>query len=76
MHVNDIPHEERKRFPAGVGEYEYDTGAEMQAFIDGVSLPDDVDVEVGDAFQRDGKWVVRVRIGDWPEDEPDEIVGD
>jgi hypothetical protein len=69
MHVNDVPHEERKKFPTGVSEHEYDTEAEMTAFLDGVNLADDIDVESGEPFQRDGKFVVRVRVGEWDDDD-------
>ena len=42
---------------------------EMDAFLCGLNWADDVDVENGEPFQRNGKWVVRVAVGEWDNEE-------
>lgn len=70
MDLNDIPNDATK-FPTGVSEQEYNTEAEMSAFINGLDFADDIDVHHGDPFQRDGKFIVRVVVGDWDEEDSD-----
>lgn len=69
MNLNDIPKKQTKKFPIGVTEQVFDTMAEMRAFIAGLCYADDTDVENGDPFERNGKVVVRVRVGNFDEDE-------
>jgi len=73
MDLNDIPKEKTDNFPMGVTEVEYDTEAEMKAFIDGLQFADDIDVSNGDYFERNGKFVMRVVVGDWDDEEFDDL---
>jgi len=68
--IDDIPHDATK-FPVGVSEHVYPSWDLMSAFLDGLHLADDVDVEQGQVFERDDKFVVRVRVGDFF-DEPED----
>lgn len=61
--LDDIPQEQRDNFPEWVSEVEYPTRDLMQAFMRGLTLPDDTDVDYGPVFERDGKIVVRIRVG-------------
>jgi hypothetical protein len=70
MDLNDIPHE-KKSFPTGVSEQVYKTMPEMDAFIEGLDFADDTDVSHGQPFERDGEFVVRVRVGDFGLDDED-----
>jgi hypothetical protein len=72
MDLNNIPKNKVSGFPTGVSEHVYDTEGEMKAFIDGVNLADDIDVDSGEPFERDGKFVVRVKVGEWDEDDYDD----
>ena len=65
MDLDDIPTTQKDKFPTGVSEMEYDTEEEILAFLNGLTYAGDGDVEGGKPFRREGKWVVRVRIGDW-----------
>lgn len=65
MELNAIAQEQRMNFPPGVSEHVYRTRAEMTAFVDGVSLANDLDVECGPPFVRNGLYVVRVRVGNF-----------
>lgn len=83
MELNDIPKDKRAGFPSGVSEHVFKTKGEVAAFIEGVNLPDDMDVTVGTPFKRKEKkkkfvHVVRVKVGDWDdeEDELDETLDD
>jgi len=66
MDLDDIPQNEID-LPMGVTEVEYDTEAEMKAFIDGLQFADDIDVNNSNYFVRNGKFIVRVVVGDWDE---------
>ena len=68
--LDRIPKSETSTFPDWVSEQSYPTKAEIDAFIHGVTYVDDIDVEVGTPFERDGQWVVRVACGDF---DPDEV---
>ncbi len=72
MDLDDIPQSKTDGFPTGVSEHSYDTVAEIVAFIEGVGLADDIDVTIGDYFQRDDQWVVRVKVGDFDDEECDD----
>jgi hypothetical protein len=72
MDLNDIPQNKIDNLPMGVSEVQYDTEAEMKAFIDGLQFADDIDVSNGDYFQRDGKFVIRVVVGDWNDEDENE----
>lgn len=67
MDLDRIPKDKKKGFSAGVSEVEYDTLAEMNAFLHGLNFASDIDVENSTVFQRDGKYVVRVKVGDFGE---------
>lgn len=69
MDLDKIPQHKKVNFPAGVSEHEYETRKEIDAFLEGVNLAQDTDVETGEIFQRDGNYVVRVRVGEWPEED-------
>jgi hypothetical protein len=69
MDLDDIPKSKTKDFTAGVSEHVYDTEAELDAFIEGVNLPQDLDVEVGTPFERKKKFVVRVKVGNFGDDD-------
>lgn len=73
MDLNDIPKNKTKGFPMGVSEHIWATAAEMTAFITGVDLAEDIDVECGEPFERKGKQVVRVKIGDWGDDDDEDL---
>lgn len=73
MELNDIPKNKTKDFPTGVSEVRFDTHGEITAFLHGLSYADDVDVEAGEPFERGDKFVVRVRVGDWGDDDDDEL---
>lgn len=66
--LNEIPRDHAGEFPPGVTEVAYPTLEQMDAFCTGLHYADDTDVDSGEAFFRDGQWVVRVGVGDW-EDE-------
>lgn len=70
--LNDIPQDKTDNLPTGVTEQTYGTEAEINAFVDGVTFPDDIDVEVSTPFQRGDQWVVRVCVGDWNDDTDEE----
>jgi hypothetical protein len=72
MSLDSIPQEQRAKFPTGVSEVEYGTEQEMSAFIDGLNYADDIDVSHGQPFQRDGKFVMRVVVGEWDDEDLDE----
>jgi hypothetical protein len=65
--LDRIPEDRKVNFPIGVSEVEYETANELNAFINGLNWPEDVDVRTGTPFTRDGMWVVRVQVGDWSE---------
>lgn len=69
LDLDEIPKTKTKNFKAGVSEHVYDTLAEINAFIEGVNLPSDLDVYIGTPFERDGKHVVRVKVGDFGDDD-------
>lgn len=69
MFLNDIPKDHTQNFPTGVSERNFDTEAEIHAFLEGLTYADDGDVGHGEVFKRDGKFVVRVRVGEWDEDD-------
>ena len=69
MDLDNIPQTKTKGFPAGVSEVKYATQAEMTAFLDGLNFASDIDVENGMIFQRDGQYVVRVKVGDFGDDD-------
>lgn len=70
MSIDNISHDRTgNALPTGISEHIYATKAEMTAFIEGVKLADDIDVEVGQPFERDGQHVVRVAVGEWDADE-------
>lgn len=69
MSLDTIPQDKTENFPCGVSEVEYNTEAEMKAFIDGLNYADDIDVNYGDYFQRNKKFVMRVVVGNWDEDD-------
>lgn len=87
MNLNNIPQNKTSGFPTGVSEHVYNTEAECRAFVDGVQLAQDIDVETGTPFSRLTRppvgsrgvdattpvqqWVVRVKVGEW-DDEDDE----
>jgi hypothetical protein len=68
MNLDDIPRNQID-FRAGVYEVSYPTLAEINAYIEGLHAPDDIDVDSGTPFERNGQFVVRVRIGDWGDDD-------
>lgn len=68
MSLDEIPKDQRTDFPIGVSEVIYDTPGELAAFIHGLGYAQDIDVEYGDPFSRDGKEVVRVKVGDFDEE--------
>lgn len=68
--LNAIPRDKTERFPTGVSEVKYATWDLMQAFLNGLGYADDVDVEHSEIFERNGEFVVRVKVGDF-EDESD-----
>lgn len=72
MDLNDIPESKTKGFATGVSEESFDTDAEMNAFLHGLTYADDIDVEAGTPFLRDGKFVVRVKVGDFGDEDEDE----
>lgn len=76
MGINEIPQDKTDKFPAGVSEHTYATEAECKAFVEGVNLAQDIDVETGTPFQRKtsfqnkttrrrSEWVVRVKVGNF-----------
>lgn len=65
MDPNDIPQDQTDHFPEGFSEHIYKTEKEMRAFLDGVYLADDIDVEAGEWFRRGRKYVVRVKVGNF-----------
>lgn len=69
MNLNDIPHEQTDGFPTGVSEFSTDTDNEMRAFLAGLNYANDIDVEHGEYFERDFNFVVRIKVGDFGEDE-------
>ena len=69
MTLNEIPQEQTTDFPEGVNEVVYPTELEMDAFIYGLCYADDIDVECSEPFVRDGRQVVRVRVGDFGDSE-------
>lgn len=87
MNLNNIPQNKTSGFPTGVSEHVYDTEAECKAFVDGVQLAQDIDVEAGTPFQRMKRppvgsrgvaattpveqWVVRVKVGEWDDEDDD-----
>ena len=68
MELNEIPKNWKHHLPVGVSEHTYTTRAEIDAFLEGVNLAEDIDVETGDPFERKGRWVVRVRVGEWDDE--------
>lgn len=65
MNLDDIPQGQTVGFQTGVSEQVYDTEAEMAAFLAGISYVGDLDVCWGKPFLRGGKYVIRVRVGEW-----------
>lgn len=65
MDIDNIPKEKVDNFPMGVSEHWFSSKAEVDAFLQGFSLPQDTDCSNATPFVRDGKWVVRVRVGYW-----------
>lgn len=72
MSLDSIPQEKTNGFPCGVSEVQYNTAAEMAAFIDGLQYADDIDVSHSEPFERNGKFVVRVVVGDWDDEDYDD----
>lgn len=72
MDLDAIPQEKTDKFPTGVSEVQYDTQDEMMAFMDGLNYADDIDVSHGEYFERNGKFVMRVRVGEWDDDEEED----
>jgi hypothetical protein len=68
MELHDIPRNKTKNFPSGISEQEFDTPKEAHAFTHGITYADDEDVECTEPFERNGKFVVRVRIGNFGDD--------
>ncbi len=63
--LNAIPENQTDNFDDGISEDIFETKAEMDAFLHGLSVSDAIDVYRGTPFQREGKYVVRVCVGDW-----------
>lgn len=63
--LEEIPVNQTDDFPEGVSEVEFNTEAEMDAFKEGLHYADDIDVESSIRFPRNGKWVCRVKVGNW-----------
>lgn len=52
-----------------MNEVEYDTLPEMNAFLAGLNYVGDIDVSASEIMERNGKYVVKVMIGDLDEEE-------
>ena len=63
--LDRIPQDRKVNLPNGVSEVEYETEKELNAFLEGINYSQDLDVQTGTPFERDGNWVVRVMVGDW-----------
>lgn len=65
MDLDDIPTTKKDKFPPGVSEVCYESANEMDAFLHGLDYVNNIDVDHGKVFIRDGAFVVRVGVGDY-----------
>ena len=63
-HPCDIPEDQIDNFPEGISEYSCQTFAEMRAFLTGLKYVQAHDVCYGEVFQRNGQFVVRIKVED------------
>jgi hypothetical protein len=63
--LDKLPQDQMGDFPTGVNEEVFNTMAELDAFLHGFQYADDIDAYNGSPFQRGDKFVVRVCVGDW-----------